>query len=219
MKIKLAYPKIPDSKGFLPKTCVAFEKIDGTNLHWTCNHDFGWHSFGTRRDSFAFDKYGISEFNKAHPGLEEAPIIFDRVYKDIINLSKVNNEITVFLEFYGDNSFAGMHDPNDKKRLSLLDVSVNGELLNVKQFLDSFSTYCHTDPMIDQEYDIPKIVYGGKFHGQFVEDVRNGKYPVNEGVVCKGVYKNQIYMCKIKTNAYMEKLKNKFKDNWINFWE
>lgn len=219
MKISLAYPKIPDGTNCPLKKCIAFEKIDGTNLHWICNKELGWYAFGTRRDQFDFDQQGIKEFNLAHPGLEEAPEIFNRVYKDVINYKNIDHEVTLFTEFWGDNSFAGSHQKDDPKRLTLFDAAVNGRIILPKEFGDSFFQYCHPDPIIDDEYDLPAIVYSGKYTGQFVEDVRNGKYNVNEGVVCKGVVDGQMYMTKIKTNAYMKRLQEAFKDNWKDYWE
>lgn len=214
MKISLSYPKIPDGTNCPLKQCVAFEKVDGTNIHFTWKD--GAFKFGTRRDEFPLNDDGIKEFSLAHVGLEEAPLIFLRAFTGILN--KPTHEVTLFTEFLGKNSFAGAHQPNDKKKLILFDAMVNGKLLDTKQFLDSFSTY--NPPLeFEDEFDIPKIVYSGKYTGQFVEDVRAGKYPVNEGVICKGVVKGQVYMTKIKTNAYMEKLKLSFNESWKNYWE
>ena len=42
----LHYPKMPDSRRAPGGPCIAFEKYDGTNLHWEWDRDFGWHSFG-----------------------------------------------------------------------------------------------------------------------------------------------------------------------------
>jgi hypothetical protein len=64
------------------------------------------------------------------------------------------------------------------------------------------------------------VVYRGKFTGKLCEDVRNGKYDVTEGVVCKGVRGGaDQWMVKIKTYAYMERLKAAFADRWEDFWE
>ena len=49
----LHYPKMPDSRNCPDGRCLAFEKYDGTNLHWEWEREFGWHSFGARRDSGA----------------------------------------------------------------------------------------------------------------------------------------------------------------------
>ncbi|HJZ24217.1 MAG TPA: hypothetical protein VJ201_07205, partial [Candidatus Babeliales bacterium] len=57
------------------------------------------------------------------------------------------------------------------------------------------------------QFNIAKVVYKGKYNGQFINDVYEGKYQINEGVVCKGIVNGQVYMTKIKTNAYLKKLK------------
>ena len=67
----LHYPKIPDSRGCPGGRCVAFDKVDGTNLHWDWDRDFGWHAFGTRRDTFNLTPDGIALFAAAHPELAE----------------------------------------------------------------------------------------------------------------------------------------------------
>src|SRR3954469_19082169 len=66
----LAYPKVPGSKGAPAGRCLAFEKYDGTNLHWVWDREFGWIRFGTRRDSFYLDGRGTPDFHAAHPGLD-----------------------------------------------------------------------------------------------------------------------------------------------------
>ena len=67
---------------------------------------------------------------------------------------------------------------------------------------------------------IPRIVFQGKFTGQFTEDVRRGRYGVAEGVVVKGGNGgDDVWMAKIKTIAYMEKLKQAFADGWEEYWE
>jgi hypothetical protein len=41
-----------------------------------------------------------------------------------------------------------------------------------------------------------------------------------EGVVCKGgMGGDDLWMVKIKTHAYMERLKNAFADRWEDYWE
>lgn len=64
------------------------------------------------------------------------------------------------------------------------------------------------------------MVYDGKLTGQFMENVRNGKYKVNEGVVCKGGSGGKdVWMVKVKTYDYMKRLKETYKDKWQQFWE
>jgi hypothetical protein len=213
--IRLAYPKIPGSKGCPGGRCVAFEKYDGTNLHWVWERGFGWITFGTRRDSFSFDDGGAAEFARAHPGLDEAPGVFSRglapALEEIFNTHPgyAAPELTAFTEFFGPRSFAGMHRTGDPKDLVLFDVQTPAGLVGPEQFVRDFGAL-----------RIARVVYRGKLTGRFAEDVRSGKYGVGEGVVCKGGTGGAgLWMAKIKTYAYQEKLRQAFKERWEEYWE
>lgn len=212
MKIKLTYPKIPDALHCPLKSCYAFEKIDGTNIHWVWNSEFGFHDFGTRRDRFLNSDAGWVQFYQAHPELDGLKEVFRKI-EPTLNDFLIQNyygteEIIIFTEFYGANSFAGGHEPKDEKKLTLFDVQINGKMLPPDQFIKQFGPF-----------GIPKVVFQGKFTGQLFVDVRNSKYPVQEGVVVKGMADGKVYMAKIKTNAYLQKLKDQFKNNWQEYWE
>lgn len=214
-RVQLAYPKIPDSKNSPLEKCVAFKKYDGTNLHWVWETELGWYAFGTRRDRFDLDDMGIAEFNAAHPGLEEAAEIFTRDFATPLetifreNKRYQSPEITVFTEFFGSNSFAGMHKKDDPKELVLFDIQTERRIIAPEQFIQDFSAL-----------NIAQVIYRGKLTGKFIDDVREGKYGVTEGVVCKGGSQaDNLWMVKIKTNAYMQKLKQAFQDNWEAYWE
>jgi hypothetical protein len=63
-------------------------------------------------------------------------------------------------------------------------------------------------------------VYTGKLTGAFLEAVREGKYGVAEGVVCKGgTGGRDVWMVKVKTYAYTERLKKSFGARWEEYWE
>ena len=50
--------------------------------------------------------------------------------------------------------------------------------------------------------------------------VRKGKYGVGEGVICKGGRGGtDRWMAKIKTYAYLERLKRTFAERWEDYWE
>ena len=215
-RVKLAYPKIPDSSKCLLEKCVAFKKYDGTNLHWVWESELGWYGFGTRRNRYDLDEMGIAEFNEAHPGLEASPSLFwnnfaiplEKIFRE--NSKYQFPELTVFTEFLGTNSFAGMHEPDEPKDLVLLDVETPNGMVAPEEFIEDF-----------KDLKIAEVIYRGKATGQFIEDVRRGKYNVEEGVVCKGVDRQtkEIWMAKIKTNAYMQRLKQTFKNDWQDYWE
>lgn len=212
MKIPLVYPKIPNNTNCPLKKCIAFEKYDGTNLHWVWHSRNGWVEFGTRRDRFSLSENGIKEFTEAHPELQEASILLLDPHGtlDEFLFSKYSEckEVVVFTEFLGPHSFAGTHDPHDEKQLVIFDIMADGQLLSPETFIKEF-----------KYFNIAKVIYQGKYNGRLTEDIRQGKYPVSEGAVIKGVVKDQVHIIKVKTNAYMKKLKAAFEDTWEDYWE
>lgn len=211
MKIDLVYPKIPENSDKFHGKCIAFEKYDGTNMHWNWSCKGGWGSFGTRRTEFFLDQLGISEFMIAHPELSKSVYLFNDRMRDELTMFLCKNKpystschVTLFTEFYGPNSFAGGHSDQDAfdgtQTLVAFDLSVDNKLLPPEKFLEDFE---------DVDIDLARVVYSGKYSGQFAEDIRKGKYDVNEGVVVKGVVEKEVFMTKVKTNDYLRRLKNR----------
>lgn len=215
MKIKLAYPKIPDTLDCPLKQCVAFDKLDGTNIHMVINKG-KWTGFGTRRDRFPTGFEGEASFCQAHPELKGVLDGDHWFLTDLDTYIKSNSkyseaeEVILFFEYCGEKSFAGQHDPKDDCLLYLIDAQINGKMVPPEEFLEDFK---------DFKAYLPKIVFQGKFTGQLFVDVRKNKYNLKEGVVVKGVWSGNVYMAKIKTEAYLERLKKEFKDNWKEYWE
>ena len=212
----LHYPKMPGSAAAPLGRCVAFDKLDGTNLHWCWERDFGWHAFGTRRDEFNLTADGITAFNAAHRGLEEAAPVFlatlaeplDTLLRDHPNYAPFT-AIKAFTEFVGANSFAGAHKPADPKQTLLFDVWADGYgFVGPQRFVADFG-----------RLPTPRVIYEGKLTGTFLEAVREGKYGVAEGVVCKGGSGNDVWMVKVKTYAYLARLKATFGAKWSDYWE
>ncbi|RYX85739.1 hypothetical protein EON83_05215 [bacterium] len=213
----LHYPKMPNSRNCPDSRCIAFEKYDGTNLHWEWERDFGWHSFGARRDEFNLNSSGIESFERAHTNLRGCGGLFnstlaqdiEKVFRDNPHYTSFSN-FKVFTEFFGAHSFAGLHKDDEPKELMLFDVWVEPfGMIGPRQLITDFG-----------HLNTARVVYEGKITGQFVEDVRNGKYGVQEGVVCKGgTGGKDVWMVKIKTLAYMERLKKTFAQEWENYWE
>src|ERR1700751_3805306 len=162
-------PKIPGSRNAPNERCTAFEKYDGTNLHWDWDRDFGWHAFGTRRDQFNLLPGGIEQFSLAHEHLRQAPALFlatlakglESVFRESDNYRGFSG-LKVFTEFLGPNSFAGLHRADDPKRLVLLDVGAGGfGMIGPRQFVDGFG-----------HLPVARVVYEGKLTGKFADDVR-----------------------------------------------
>jgi hypothetical protein len=213
----LHYPKITGSRNAPDGRCTAFEKYDGTNLHWEWDREFGWHSFGPRREEFNLTESGIDLFVRKHAHLREAVVEFrntlasgiEKVFREHSSYREFHN-LKVFTEFFGPNSFAGLHKEDDPKELRLFDVWVEPlGMIGPEQFMSDFG-----------HLRMARVVYQGKLTGKFAEDVRRGKYGVDEGVVCKGGFGGaDVWMVKIKTYEYMERLKQAFAERWEDYWE
>ena len=86
--------------------------------------------------------------------------------------------------------------------------TTDGDLLGPEPFLRDFGAL-----------KVARVVYRGLLTGRFTLNVRRGKYDVAEGVVCKGGSGSDLWMVKIKTYAYLERLKRAFGERWEEFWE
>src|SRR5262249_54152905 len=133
----------------------------------------------------------------------------ERVFREHPGYRKFQG-LTVFTEFLGPNSFAGKHRKDDPKRLVPFDVRAEGfGMIGPEAFVADFG-----------HLPMARVVYRGKLTGQFAEEVRRGKYGVAEGVVCKGgAGGGDPWMAKIKTHAYLERLKQAFGERWEDYWE
>ncbi len=207
------YPSIPSYKDSQIDYCIGFNKEDGSNLRWEFRKKKGFVKQGTR----------TRLFDKSDPDFGSAISIFNEKFSD--PLSKLftddayfrqQQEITVFTEFFGPHSFAGQHLQNDPKELIMFDVWIyKYGLMSPREFIKTFIGLVPT----------AKVIYEGKCDHQFIQDVKIGKYAdqgVFEGVICKagkGGHGKNLLMCKIKTDAYLDKLKAVFFDRWQNFWE
>ncbi|VTS05840.1 RNA ligase family protein [Tuwongella immobilis] len=221
----LYYPKIPGSRAAPSGRCVAFEKYDGTNLHWDWDADFGWVSFGTRRDAFDWSDHGIAAFAEAHPDLADATRIFEANWAHSLAATlaglpaeRLGASVRCFTEFFGPSSFAGRHLRHEPKELRLIDVeSESAGMWFPDDFLRDFGHLA-----------IARVIASGKLTGQFADEIRRGKFPLAEGVICKGVHRQRqadgrvmesLWMVKIKTDAYQARLRQAFADRWEEFWE
>lgn len=187
----------------------SFIKNDGSMIRVQYNHKKGFYKFGSRTQL-------ISESDKP---LGEAISLFNNKYNE--NLSKIFRDkynkiesVMIFAEFLGKNSFAGNHDPTDKHDVILFDIApYKMGILPPVEYLK-----------IVGNLDICPLLYEGFADNQFYKQVKDAELPgldkcINttpEGVVCKGKPDNNTkmpVMFKIKTNAWLNKLKEYCGDN------
>jgi hypothetical protein len=205
-QIPFRYPSIqgPESR-YLSQPCVAFEKYDGSNLYFAWEQGKGWTEFGTRRFRITPDHelfgHAWELFNAKYA---KGIVGVMRQYRDYRNTKR----LIAFCEYFGPNTFAGLHHPGDEMELKLFDIYLpDADFVSPVDFSTHFG-----------QLDIAPVIYQGAFNWQFVLDVYNGKYPVREGAVAKGrmvkrrrkgVNEYEVWMAKFKTKAYLEALQQR----------
>lgn len=175
----------------------AFDKLDGSNIRAEWTRKNGFTKFGTRRR--------LLDPNEKPFG--EAIELFMNKYNDDLNqiFRKQRYErATAFMEFAGENSFAGFHEqePHD---VTLFDVHVYKQgILTPKEYLKLF----------ENKVDIAPVLFSGKITEDFAQSVRHSTLEgmTFEGVVCKGGLDNRrrVITFKMKSEAWFNKLRNKF---------
>lgn len=197
------YWQIPGPSKAPQSPCVAFYKYDGSNIRAEWSKKRSWYKFGSKHVLL----------DETNPILGPAIDVFKRTYGESLEKTFLDNKeyrsaenITVFFEFFGPNSFAGYHVPEDEKKVVLFDVNVHKKgFLLPRDFLKNFG-----------HLPIAEVVYEGNFGPAFVKDVWEGKYDVGEGVVAKGIIigkksneQHGLWMAKAKTKAWIDELRKR----------
>lgn len=200
------YPSIPHSSKAPREYCYAFYKYDGSNLRFEWTRKKGFTKFGTRHQLF----------DESHEVFGKAIKLFQDKYSE--GISKVMADeyrgvesAICYAEFVGPNSFAGQHVATDVHDVILFDVNPHKKgILAPHVFIKQF-----------EHLGIAELVYEGNLNQPFIEAVRNNTLAtkLDEGVICKGGSGHKLWMCKIKTLEYLNKLKNSKGEEWEKFWE
>ena len=195
-----SYPRIQYfNQGLFGEDIYAFDKLDGSNIRAEWNPKRGWYKFGTRNNmiderDLQFGEAVTLFLNKYGDSL---PKVFrtNRSYKRI-------ESFVVFAEYVGEQSFAGRHYDGDPKDIILFDVDqYKHGFVTPKNFVEDFG-HLH----------IPDVIYQGPYTMDFVQDIRNNKHNLKEGVIVKGVFKtknqkDEVWMVKVKTKEWLRKVK------------
>jgi len=206
----IEYPSIMSAAKAPREHCIAFDKLDGSSVRVKYTNKKGFHLFGSRTQMF----------DKGHPFLAPAiPYFYEHFENPLVDLIENEfpdeREVVAYLEFFGDLSFAGWHEPNDPtKRLVCFDIMVghkNRKFVMPQDFVKMAEKY---------KVIAPRVMYIGNLNDQLIADVRAGKYDVVEGVVCKGTertgaHRGGTWMAKTKTQTYLNKLFNKLGDEGV----
>lgn len=169
----------------------AFDKLDGSNIRaeWTAKN--GFKKFGSRTQIIdTSSPFGVA-----------IDLIKSKYEKDLSDISKENRwqEAVFFFELFGPSSFAGTHNFQEKLDVVLFDVNVfKHGLISASNFIKIFDSI-----------ETAKCLYNGKVNNEFVQQVKNSSLAgmTCEGVVCKGMSNNHPVSFKIKSQAWLDKLK------------
>lgn len=198
------YESIDYYTKFLGFQIIAFDKLDGSNLRFEYSQKNGFYKFGTRKimiDETSEFGIGIKLFLDKYS--EELTKVFkSKSYRD-------TQVFTCFAELIGTKSSFGQHDfENDTFDIVLFDIDQHKKgLIPPKQFIKDFG-HLH----------IPRVIYEGNLNKTFVDDVKQNKFDLSEGVICKGQIPNKknnnLVYCKIKTNDWFSRLGDKNIDDY-----
>lgn len=197
----ITYPEIQGPNKAPQGHCIAFKKYDGTNIRVEWSRKRSWYKFGTKKMLIDF----------THPIFGEAVNVFLRDWAEplerlITDTWLSPQSVVVFGEFYGQKSFAGLHEERDYKYFTPFDLALKDSgFLTPREFVRVFA-----------KLPVAEVVYEGNFSKAFRQAVFKGEYPVDEGVVAKGLLpmrhgQNNIWMSKCKTWNWMEKLRQRAK--------
>ncbi len=192
-----AYPSIPHATGqsFRNFDAWVFDKLDGSNLRWEWTRKAGWNKFGTRHRLF-------DETDEVFGGAVD--IFMDQMAEPLeeVALKQRWQRCIAYTEFWGLESFAGVHVPEDPKHLTLIDMDVYKQgILEPHQFLRLFEGAVETAEFLGCV----------NWTRGFVQKVRDGEVPVTfEGVVGKLMLKRKLILAKAKTQDWIDRVQERY---------
>lgn len=186
-----------------------FDKLDGSNIRakWARKHGFNLFGTRTRLIDESTDYWGdvVKLFNETRA---------EALSKYLTDKTKADN-IIIFSEFHGENSYAGKHkdEPHKLTVFDVYDPKIRA-FMGPEKFINDIGSVT----------EIPRVFGKAVLNYELIQDVREGKYDVVEGVIFKGVdrkgsFAGGVPMYKIKTIKYLDRLKENFKDMWEQYGE
>jgi len=189
---------------YIGQYAYGFNKFDGSNFCAEWNKKLSKKS----RFTYGFGKFGTRTQmikNKENPFVEAVNLFMD---KYAIPLDKIFNEekifrgvdtITVYGEFFGESSFAGQHNWDEEHDVVIFDMFLyKKDFLKPGDFIDLFS-----------HLGIPQVLFKGLLTEQAIQFIEWNCFEnkLKEGAVFKGVDNNKVWMAKVKTQQWIEKVR------------
>jgi hypothetical protein len=209
----IEYPSIQNSSKAPRQECIAFDKLDGSNFRAKWTQKRGFDVFGTRTQLIDETSEFWSDMVVKFKNTVQKPL--DNLFRKDKDFRDVR-EIIVFGEYFGENSYAGRHEEEPRK-IVVFDIMVGHKL---RKFIKPREFIKKTKDVIET----PRVVYEGNMNDSLIARVRADEFNTFEGVICKGTQSvgnasGGIWMCKIKTQKYLDSLKTKFGDEWTKYAE
>ena len=189
----------------LGRHILAFDKLDGSNFRVEWNRKLSKKSRFTK----GFKKYGTRHrvITHANDRFFKMVEVFEDNYKDKIDerfrthkIFRNVDTITLYGEFVGENSFAGWHVWDEPQDIKFFDVWLYKKgFINPSEFFSEF-----------RDLSMPRLIYKGPLTEQFIKEVQENKFNLKEGVVYKFVDNKNIVRGKIKTQEWLDKIKENY---------
>lgn len=196
------YPSIPRDVRY-GGPYIVFDKLDGSNIRAEWSKKKGFYKFGSRK--VLLGPKGESDqqtlLGRSIELIKELEDPIGAVFHD-----ERHQQAVCFFEFYGQNSFAGVHDPSDHHKVVLFDVHIHKHgILGPSDFLKKFAH--------NTRIDVPSVLLKGNVNKEVEDRVRSGTFEgmTFEGVVVKSNPTRkweQPYMFKIKNQAWVDKVRS-----------
>ena len=197
------YPHIQASTGNLFREiqgAYIFDKIDGSNIRAEWRRKRGWYKFGSKTQLLRPDDKFLGN---------AVTVFVDKMSEPLAKFAYDNKytHLNVFMEYWGEHSFAGNHDLNDEMNLTLFDICPDNKgIVGPSRFLK----LCGDLPV-----SLPNYFGQRNWTRGFVDSIRKGDsdiIPTFEGVVGKSGDGHSLIMAKAKTQKWIDKVKNTFKE-------
>lgn len=201
------YRSIPKNvEDYYGQTFFGFDKVDGSNIRAE------WSRKLSKKTSFTkgFGKYGTRNqmIKKVNDPFCFAIDIFEQDFAERLDeifrkdkLFRGVDKITVYSEFWRWSSFAGQHDwILGNFELTMFDIFMyKKDFVKPADFMSIFG-----------DLNIQKLVTKGILDEQIVKDIISNKYNLKEGLVLKGVSEGKVWMVKVKTQEWLDKVRAKY---------
>jgi hypothetical protein len=175
---------------------LVYDKVDGQNIRAEWSKKKGFYKFGSRQVLI-----GDVESAAIEACVRELEPEFASIFK-----KKRLDRVTCFFEWFGPNSFAGMHEPDDEMGVVLLDVWIPKRgILDPRDYEKWFRG----------KVPLPALLHRGNFNKVDEAAVRADcfKGVTFEGVVVKGhkPHNQELPpMFKVKTQKWIDRVQERY---------